>query len=90
MPTLIALLQPLARALVTLHAPRHPLTPPHRLPTVDDCDGELDDPQADAERVSAASGWHDSSWELQRGLAIRECAMERLQRQVPLSWLLEA
>lgn len=43
------------------------------------------------EREAAAGcGWFDSSWELQRGLAVTEHGgFERVQFDVPLSWLLQ-
>ncbi|MFN0185095.1 MAG: hypothetical protein ACKVQR_14875 [Aquabacterium sp.] len=89
MSTLIALLQPLARALAVMKAPTHPLGRRDRPADTDHDLPVLTDETSAEEPVSAASGWHDSSWALKSGLLIRECAMERVQRQVPLSWLLE-
>lgn len=43
-----------------------------------------------AEEQAAACGWFDSSWELRQGLAVTEHGdFERVQFDVPLSWLLQ-
>lgn len=85
MNILTPLWQPLARALAAMHAPTQPLRAGARPATPPELVDE-DDTQDDA---APACGWFDSSWELRQGLAVSECAMDRVQRQVPLSWLLQ-
>lgn len=78
MNLLTHLLRCATRSPIILRAPSHPLIDPAEVDQ-----GPLQD------EVCAACGWFDSSWELRQGLQVSEQAMERVQRHVPLSWLLQ-
>ena len=78
MNLLTHLLRCATRSPIILRAPSHPMID---LSEVDQLPAE--------DALAPVCGWFDSSWELRQGLQVSEQAMERVQRHVPLSWLLQ-